>query len=685
MTLGNGREFAGHDQIASKLNVDVYFARPYYSWERGLNENTMDKKPKPSDNINNPDSPRITSRSNIGTLLGAIFVVIVMIMSWQAIDKIKEQTRLELKSKLESVLNVTHGAIILFFQDRTDDALYWLKNSELHQHIKVQLQLPRTKKILKGSMALDQMRKILRPLFEDHQDLGFFVISRDFINIASMRDENIGEINFLVEHDDYLDNIFKGKTQCILPICSRVMSSNLSGELSENEPAMFIGIPIYEDGEVVAAFILRIDPFLVFTRIAHMARTGETGDTYAFNKDGYLITECRFEDQIRQIGLIGKQEPGILSLSIRNPGGNMLEGFRPTLEREKLPFTRMVKNAISGKTGTDLNGYRDYRGVQVIGAWLWDDNYNYGLAFEINVAEAYKSFHTTRIIIITVLGITIALFLGLSIGLVRSNRQTFDVNRQLYEDINKRKQIENVLQRRTDELALSNKELEDFAYIASHDLKEPLRGIHNYSSFLIEDYADQLDDEGKRKLLTLMKLSQRLEELISSLLYYSRVGRIRETFKETNLNHIIKQVIETLKINFEEQGVDMRIPRTLPTIYCDKTRIKDIFFNLITNAVKYNDKEEKWIEIGFDKDKTRNGYIFYVRDNGIGIRKKHLESVFAIFKRLHGRDKYGGGTGAGLAIAKKIVENHGGKIWAESIFGHGTSFYFTLGGKDYQN
>jgi len=233
------------------------------------------------------------------------------------------------------------------------------------------------------------------------------------------------------------------------------------------------------------------------------------------------------------------------------------------------------------------------------------------------------------------------------------------------------------------ELERSNAELDSFAYIASHDLKEPLRGIHNYSNFLIEDYVDLLDAEGVAKLNTLVRLTQRMEDLINSLLHYSRLGRAELDRKPTNLNELVRQAIDTLRISQPHQPVEFRIPRPLPTIRCDRTQINELFTNLLTNAIKYNDKSEKWVEIGFSESKTGNRanpifYTFYVRDNGIGIGNQHLQRVFQIFKRLHPQDKYGGGTGAGLTIVQKIVQRHNGKIWIESTLGVGSTFYFTL-------
>lgn len=241
------------------------------------------------------------------------------------------------------------------------------------------------------------------------------------------------------------------------------------------------------------------------------------------------------------------------------------------------------------------------------------------------------------------------------------------------------------LARLNDELARSNVELDSFAYVASHDLKEPLRGLHNYAHFLIEDYADQLDAEGRDKLTTLVRLTQRMEALIDTLLHYSRVGRAELTWVEADLNAELADVVALLGPRIRESGIEVRIPRPLPRVHADQARVGEVFSNLIINAIKYNDKAEKWVEIGYFTVPSGPGdeelvphYVFYVRDNGIGIPEQHQETIFRIFKRLHGRDEYGGGVGAGLTIAKKIVERHGGAIWVASQPGEGATFFFTL-------
>jgi len=240
------------------------------------------------------------------------------------------------------------------------------------------------------------------------------------------------------------------------------------------------------------------------------------------------------------------------------------------------------------------------------------------------------------------------------------------------------------------ELNRSNEELDSFAYIASHDLKEPLRGIHNYANFLMEDYQEILDESGVTKLQTLVRLSQRMEELINSLLFFSQLGRTELTQETVDLQELVQQVIATLVISRPQSNIEFRIPTGLPHIECDRTQVYELFTNLISNGIKYNDKAQKWVEIGFTdrndiqelmtdkRTRSVNPCIFYVRDNGIGISREYLDKIFQIFRRLHGRDEFGGGTGAGLTIARKIVERHGGRIWVESTPKQGTTFYFTL-------
>ncbi|MBE9030342.1 GAF domain-containing protein [filamentous cyanobacterium LEGE 11480] len=233
------------------------------------------------------------------------------------------------------------------------------------------------------------------------------------------------------------------------------------------------------------------------------------------------------------------------------------------------------------------------------------------------------------------------------------------------------------------ELTRSNQELDSFAYAASHDLQEPLRGIHNYATFVLQDYEDAIDDAGIERLQTIVRLTQRMDSLINALLRFSRLGQAALECKPVDLDRILDRVIRLMQVNRCDMNFEVRRPAALATAQCAPVLVEELFSNLISNALKYNDQATKWVEIGIQPpcviEEQPAATIYYVRDNGIGIRERHQNKIFQLFKRLHGQKKYGGGTGAGLTIAKKIVERHGGKLWLESTYGQGSTFYFTLG------
>ncbi len=224
-------------------------------------------------------------------------------------------------------------------------------------------------------------------------------------------------------------------------------------------------------------------------------------------------------------------------------------------------------------------------------------------------------------------------------------------------------------------LEARGKELEDFTYIVSHDLKEPLRGITSFSQFVIEDYGNKLDEEGKGYLVSIKSGAGRLKKLIDDLLALSRVTRSEFSFQTTKASEIIEEAIKWVKYSLDEKNIELVIAQDLPAIYCDKTRMVGVFANLLSNAIKFMDKENPSIEIGYQN--KADCHQFYVKDNGIGIEKQYHQKIFEMFQRLQKREEYGG-TGAGLHIAQKIMEMHHGKIWVESELGIGSTFYFTL-------
>jgi len=224
----------------------------------------------------------------------------------------------------------------------------------------------------------------------------------------------------------------------------------------------------------------------------------------------------------------------------------------------------------------------------------------------------------------------------------------------------------------------SNDALNEFAYIASHDLKEPIRGINNHIHLLKNMLGKDLPEKAQHRFERIDYLIHYIQNLITDLLHFSKLGNIELAWQETDLNALLDTLLPSLKM-INSENITININK-LPTIYCDKIRIQEVFRNLITNAIKYNDKTHKIIEVGLKNNdqKNINAHILYVKDNGIGIDKEYQDVVFQIFKRLHAKEDFEGGNGTGLTFVKKIIERHNGKIWLESEPNKGTIFYLKI-------
>ena len=226
------------------------------------------------------------------------------------------------------------------------------------------------------------------------------------------------------------------------------------------------------------------------------------------------------------------------------------------------------------------------------------------------------------------------------------------------------------------EIERRNKELDDFTYVVSHDLKEPLISIEGFSNILQMDYKDILKGEGKEYLDSIEGASVRMKALIDDLLVLSRISRPSESFKPVRVSNVIQEVKAEMEYTIRQKNVEFIVPVDLPTVFGNETQIKIVFRNLIGNSLKFNDKPRQIVEIGF-RDDQNGRFLFWVRDNGIGIEKEFHQKIFVIFQRLHRREDYEG-TGAGLAIVKKIIEVYNGTVWVESEPHKGSTFYFTL-------
>lgn len=237
-----------------------------------------------------------------------------------------------------------------------------------------------------------------------------------------------------------------------------------------------------------------------------------------------------------------------------------------------------------------------------------------------------------------------------------------------------REQLEQRVAERTEELSRSNRELEQFAYIASHDLQEPLRAITAYLQLIERRYRDRLDAEGEQFIRYAVEGASRMQQLIADLLEYSRVGRRGRPLEPTDLEAVLTETLRGLQPVIEESGASITHD-PLPVVHADRIQLVQVLQNLLSNAIKFRGARRPEIRVSASKEDGL--WRLAVEDNGIGIEQQYWDQIFVIFQRLHPRQRFTG-TGIGLAICKKIVERHGGRIWLESQPGQGSTFYFTL-------
>jgi signal transduction histidine kinase len=232
------------------------------------------------------------------------------------------------------------------------------------------------------------------------------------------------------------------------------------------------------------------------------------------------------------------------------------------------------------------------------------------------------------------------------------------------------------LEEKATELEISNKELEAFTYSVSHDLRSPLRAIHGYTKILLDEYSTQFDESGTDMMKSVMRNAKKMGQLIDDLLAFSRTGR-KELQKQTvNMNELAESVLKEVKASSPDYEKAKVTLEKLPPAYADYSLLNQVYINLISNALKYSArKPDPQITIGALE--RNNGVVYYISDNGVGFDMQYYDKLFGVFQRLHSAEEFEG-TGVGLALIKRIISRHGGKIWAESKPDKGATFYFTL-------
>ena len=356
-----------------------------------------------------------------------VLIVIILASTLGVVFRIRDGAKTDVGKALHTSLEASHIAIRNQLINNRRIAQVWANNSQVRYEVKKLMDLPDAPALLINSAAQKNLRDWMNSLFKTVDYRGFFVIGKDNINLASSRDSNIGVTSLLTRQDDFLERIWAGKTLVSIPQPSDVPLREKSGNLVENLATMFVAAPIRDDdGTVMALLAFRLDPDENFSPVFERGRFGISGETYAFDRNGLLISESRFDEHLRNIGLIDISGRSELKISIRDPGVDMTLGQKSRLPRNEQPLTRMALSATAGIKGMDLDGYRDYRGVEVVGAWLWDEELGFGIASEIDMEEAYSTFNDIRFITFIFSALSVGVLIILAAASVYGKRRIAD-------------------------------------------------------------------------------------------------------------------------------------------------------------------------------------------------------------------------------------------------------------------
>ncbi len=521
-----------------------------------------------------------------------------------------------------------------------------------------------------------------RPFFSYYQKTfdydNLFLVSRDgdiVFNVKGRR--NISSLyEMALYKDSQLAKVFIATTQS-----SQTEISDFEYGPEEKDGALYIGAPVLKGAEQLGAIILQMSNRGISKLTQDYANLGSTGET---------ILVARIKDDIMFISPIRFDAQAAF--------------------KRKAESDSDVGKAVKGIKGSGTSA--DYRGKEVLAVRRHFPSFRWGMVVKMDKSEVIASANRLRAtlykISLALLGVVIVMAVIIARSMSKPIKDLTKVSGNIASgDFSARAKVlandeigalarafndmteklvaakANVEQKKAELeeqhklLEEANRELDSFTHTVSHDLQAPLRGVASFATFLEEDYKDKLDQQAREYLKEIREGTTRMSNLIKDLLALSRISRIKNPFEEVNIGELVETVRKRIEYDINKFKVDLRIPPDLPIIVCDRIKLTEVFLNLINNAIKFASKQPvpPIVEIKYSEESEY--HQFSVKDNGIGIDPKYHDQIFGIFKRLHSQDEYEG-SGAGLSIVKKVIDDHKGKVWVESALGKGTTFLFTI-------
>ena len=680
-----------------------------------------------------------------------VAVVLIVLFGWLGWLELARDFRRNLGASLGSVLGASHEAARAWVERELVQVRLWANDPVMRDAARRLLQRQGSGEALRDAPDRLALVRWLDSVIDSRGFDGFELVARDGSTLASSDPNAVGRPSTVPFPATLLDSLWAGQPLVLPPRPRR------NGPAAAYDPHLFVAAPVPgPDGHALAVFVVQLDPEGEFSGIFERGRFGTSGETFAYDASGQLLSVARGASAGAHF------EPGPESHATE-------EQHERATGRPMTHDSNQVRVMTHRRSGISLGGYTAYRGAEVVGAWRWDDTLGFGIATELDHREAFGPlvftgrvlFGLTFVSTLLVVGAVVfrqrsrqleALIDGAPLGMMlvdakggilrvnpaarnlfgyendelngvsverlvpESLRGAHVAHRHDYQhaprtrfmdaglhlrglrrdgslvplevalapievdgrplvfamlwDIGPRLTTERELRERTEDLARSNRDLEQFAYVASHDLRAPLRGIAQLTEWLSADLAPHASEDSKQHLDLVLNRVRRMDQLLNSLLEYARASRGNATEERVDVQRLVHDVADLLAW---PSGFVLKVPEPLPTVQTDASALQQVLHNLIGNAIKHHDRAQGTIAVRAER--TREGLEFLVTDDGPGIPPHLRQKAFEMFQTLRPRDEVEG-SGMGLALVQRIIERRGGRVSIEAAEPRGTAVRF---------
>ena len=599
------------------------------------------------------------------TLLSCAVLITLAGLGWFGLKHIEQEIKLTVLNDLQDRLPHSIKMIKIWKRGIKMDVSTIAADKKLQNNIQALIhtvnEVQGLDSTILSSEELKLIRQYLEPLIHSQSFTGFSIINSEGLEVGSLTDEAVGTRWFVdtSEGERLFRLVSLGSTAIAVPFKSKIALLGREGVFRKNSPTMSVGTPVYDSsGNFMAALMFYLRPEEVFTDIFGISSFGKSGETYAFDETGTRLTEGRFDEDLRRLGILKPATTSLLNMKISDPGGNLLKGFQPSSTHDKWPLTRMAESALRQESGFDIEGYRDYRGVKVVGVWSWLSEFRFGVASEIDYDEAYKLLFEMKKAFYSIFG----LLVFAACGVIWLTWKQGKINLKLFET--------------TEQAEKANLAKSLFLANMSHEIRTPMNAILGFSQILLRN--KNLDQKSRESIETIDTSGKNLLAMINEILDISKIeaGKMElvlDDFKLVeNLNNISSLFI--LRTQQKKLGWNFLLPDEEFLVCGDETKLRQVLINLIGNAVKFTESGE----VTFKMTPLENdNFLFEVIDTGPGIPSEAQKMIFEPFSQEEVGAKLGG-TGLGLAITKKQLALMGSELKLDSKVGVGSRFYFEM-------